>query len=103
MSPKELELLRKELDEMIEMDHIQPSKSPYGSPVLFAKKKDGSLRLCVDYRALNKLTIKNRYPLPNIDGLLDQLHGATVFSKIDLRTGYHQIRVHPSDIPKMAF
>ena len=103
MSPKELETLRKELDELLEMGHIQPSKSPFGSPVIFVKKKDGSMRLCIDYRALNKMTIKNRYPLPNIDGLLDQLEGARVFSKIDLRTGYHQIRVHPDDIEKTAF
>jgi hypothetical protein len=103
MTPKELDVLRKELDDMLEKKHIQPSKSPYGAPVIFIKKKDGSMRLCIDYRVLNKLTIKNRYPLPRIDGLLDQLQGAKVFSKIDLRTGYHQIRIHPSDIEKTAF
>ena len=103
MSPKELDLLRKELDDLLEKGHIQPSKSPFGSPVIFVKKKDGSMRLCIDYRALNKLTIKNRYPLPRIDGLLDQLQGAKVFSKIDLRSGYHQVRIHPDDIEKTAF
>ena len=82
---------------------IRPSTSPWGAPVLFVKKKDGSLRLCVDYRELNKVTIKNRYPLPRIDDLFDQLREAAVFSKIDLRSGYHQLRVREQDIPKTAF
>src|SRR4051812_37199159 len=103
MSPKELDVLRKELDELIESSHVRPSQSPYGLLVLFVKKKDGSMRLCVDYQALNKLTIKNQYPLPRVDDLLDQLHGAKVFSKIDLRSGYHQIRVDLANIPKTAF
>jgi hypothetical protein len=103
MSPKELDVLRKELDELIESGHIRPSQSPYGSPVLFVKKKDGSMRLCIDYRALNKLTIKNKYPLPRVNDLLDQLHGSKVFSKIDLRSGYHQIRVDENDVKKTAF
>ncbi|KAL0556139.1 hypothetical protein IC582_004649 [Cucumis melo] len=82
---------------------LRPSVSPWGASVLFVKKKDGSMRLCIDYRELNKVTIKNRYPLPRIDDLFDQLQGATVFSKIDLRPGYHQLRIRDSDIPKMAF
>ncbi|GJZ78549.1 hypothetical protein Tco_0643386 [Tanacetum coccineum] len=82
---------------------IQPSTSPWGAPVLFVKKKDGSFRMCIDYRELNKLTIKNRYPLPRIDDLFDQLQGSSVYSKIDLRSGYHQLRVRDEDIPKTAF
>nr|GEW14407.1 putative reverse transcriptase domain-containing protein [Tanacetum cinerariifolium] len=82
---------------------IRPSSSPWGAPVLFVKKKDGSFRMCIDYRELNKLTVKNRYPLPRIDDLFDQLHGSSVYSKIDLRSGYHQLRVREEDIPKIAF
>nr|GEW32203.1 hypothetical protein [Tanacetum cinerariifolium] len=82
---------------------IRPSHSPWGAPVLFVKKKDGALRMCIDYRELNKLTIKNRYPLPRINDLFDQLQGACYFSKIDLRLGYHQLRVREEDIPKTAF
>ena len=77
--------------------------SPWGTPVLFVKKKDGTLRLCIDYRKLNKVTVKNKYPLPRIDDLFDQLRGAKVFSKIDLRTGYHQLWIRESDVPKTAF
>ena len=79
---------------------IRPSTSPWGAPVLFAKKKDKTLRLCTDYRQLNRVIIKNRYPLPRIDDLFDQLRGVRVYSKIDLRTGYHQLRVREADIPK---
>ena len=82
---------------------IRPSTSPWGAPVLFAKKKDKTLRLCIDYRQLNRVTIKNRYPLPRIDDLFDPLRGARVYSKIDLRTGYHQLRVRDTDIPNTAF
>ena len=82
---------------------IRPSTSPWGAPVLFVKKKDGSLRLCIDYRQLNKVTIKNKYPLPRIDDLFDQLQGAQYFSKIDLRSEYHQLRIRSSDVPKTAF
>ena len=82
---------------------IRPSTSPWGAPVLFAKKKDKTLRPCIDYRQLNRVMIKNRYPLPRIDDLFDQLRGARVCSKIDFRTGYHQLRVKEIDIPKTAF
>ena len=85
------------------MGFIRPSYSPWGAPVLFVKKKEGSLRMCIDYRELNKLTVKNRYPLPRIDDLFDKLQGKTVFSKIDLRSGYHQLRIKDEDIPKTTF
>ena len=83
--------------------YIQPSSGPYGSPVIFVAKADGTLRMCIDYRALNKQTVKNRYPLPRIDDMFDQLQGATVFSSIDLQSAYHQVRLKPEDVPKMAF
>ncbi|GJS18265.1 putative reverse transcriptase domain-containing protein [Tanacetum coccineum] len=91
------------LGAMPDKGFIQPSHSPWGTPVLFVKNKDGALRMCIDYRELNKLTIKNRYPLLRIDDLFDQLRGAGYISKIDLRSGYHQVRVHEADIPKIAF
>nr|GFA28802.1 putative reverse transcriptase domain-containing protein [Tanacetum cinerariifolium] len=92
--------LSEQLKELSDKGVKRPSSSPWGAPVLFVKKKDGSFRMCIDYRELNKLTIKNRYPLPRIDDLFDQLQGSSVYSKIDLRSGYHQLRVREEDIPK---
>jgi hypothetical protein len=103
MPPKELAELKTQLQELIEKGFIQPSSSPWGCPAIFVKKKDETLRLCVDYRPLNEVTIKNKYPLPRTDLLFDQLAGAKVFFKIDLRSGYHQIKIKPEDIPKTAF
>jgi hypothetical protein len=103
MPPKKLAELKTQLQELLDKGYIRPSSSPWGCPALFLKKKDGSLRLCVDYRPLNAVTIKNKYPLPRIDVLFNQLTRAKVFSKIDLRSGYHQIKIRPCDIPKTAF
>ncbi|KAL5539314.1 hypothetical protein UlMin_045666 [Ulmus minor] len=103
MAPAELQELKKQLQELLDKGFIRPSYSPWGAPVLFVKKKDGTMRMCIDYRELNKVTIKNKYPLPRIDDLFDQLQGAAVFSKIDLRSGYHQLSVREKDIPKTAF
>ncbi|KAL8134392.1 hypothetical protein AgCh_009426 [Apium graveolens] len=99
----EMKELAAQLQELLDKGVIRPSVSPWGAPVLFVKKKDGSMRLCIDYRELNKLTIKNKYPLPRIDDLFDQLKGASCFSKIDLRSGYHQLKIKAEDIPKTAF
>ena len=103
MAPTELRELKAQLEELLSKGFIRPSISPWGAPVLFVKKKDGSLRLCIDYRQLNRVTIRNQYPLPRIDELFDQLQGSRVYSKIDLRSGYHQLRVQESDVPKTAF
>ncbi|KAD6796253.1 hypothetical protein E3N88_07149 [Mikania micrantha] len=103
LAPSEKQELSNQLQELLDKGFIRPSYSPWGAPVLFVKKKDESFRMCIDYRELNKLTIKNRYPLPRIDDLFDQLQGAQYFSKIDLRSGYHQLRVQDEDIPKTAF
>ncbi|GJR78286.1 putative reverse transcriptase domain-containing protein [Tanacetum coccineum] len=103
LAPSELEDLSGQLKELQDKGFIRPSSSPWGAPVLFVKKKDTSFRMCIDYRELNKLTVKNRYPLPRIDDLFDQLQGSQFFSKIDLRSGYHQLRVHEDDILKTAF
>ncbi|GJR42430.1 putative reverse transcriptase domain-containing protein, partial [Tanacetum coccineum] len=100
LAPYELEELSGQLKELQDKCFIRPSLSPWGASVLFVKKKDGSFRMCIDYRELNKLTVKNRYPLPRINDLFDRLHGLHFFSKIDLRSGYHQLRVHEDDIPK---
>ncbi|GKC08949.1 putative reverse transcriptase domain-containing protein [Tanacetum coccineum] len=93
LAPSEMQELSNQLQELADRGFIRPSRSPWGAPVLFVKKKDGSFRMCIDYQELNKLTIKNRYPLPRIDDLFDQLQGSSVYSKIDLRSGYHQLRV----------
>ena len=103
MAPVELQELRVQLQEPLDKRFIRPSTSPWGAPVLFAKKRGKTLRLCMNYRQLNRVTIKNRYPLPRIDDLFDQLRGVRVYSMIDLRTGYHQLRVRETDIPKTTF
>ena len=103
LSATELAELKKQLTELEAAGFIRPSKSPFGAPILFVKKKDGTMRMCVDYRALNRITVKNSYPLPRVDELFDRLQGARYFSKIDLRSGYHQIRIAPEDVPKTAF
>nr|GFA82684.1 putative reverse transcriptase domain-containing protein [Tanacetum cinerariifolium] len=103
LAPSELKELSEQLKELSKKGFIRPSSSPWGAPMLFVKKKDGSFRMCIDYRELNKLTIKNKYPLPRIDDLFDQLQGSSVYSKIDLRSGYHQLRIRDKDIPITAF
>ena len=103
MAPAELRELKDQVSGLLERGFIRPSTSPWGAPVLFAKKADGALRLCIDYRKLNQATVKNKYPLPRIDDLFDQLRGARWFTKIDLRSGYHQLRVREEDIQKTAF
>nr|GFA77521.1 putative reverse transcriptase domain-containing protein [Tanacetum cinerariifolium] len=103
LAPSEMKELSKQLQELSDKGFIRPSSLPWGAPVLFIKKKDGSFRMCINYRELNKLTVKNRYPLPRIDDLFYQLQGSSIYSKIDLRSGYHQLRVREQDIPKTAF
>ncbi|KAK8934918.1 hypothetical protein KSP39_PZI014856 [Platanthera zijinensis] len=103
VAPKEMAELKVQLQELLEQGYIRPSMSPWSAHVLFVKKKDGSLRLCIDYRELNKLTEKNKYPIPRIDDLFDQLAGSTVYSKLDLKSGYYQLRIREGDIPKTAF
>ena len=103
MAPTELKELKAQLEELLSKGIIRPSTSPWGAPILFIKNKYGSLRLCKDYRQLNRATIRNQYPLPCIDDLFDQLHGSQVYSKIDLRSGYHQLRVRENDVSKTAF
>ncbi|GKG25273.1 putative reverse transcriptase domain-containing protein, partial [Tanacetum coccineum] len=103
LAPSELEEFSGQLKELQDKGFIRPSLSPWGALVLFVKKKDGSFRMCIDYRELNKLIVKNRYPLLNIDDLFDQLQGSQFFLKIDLRSGYHQLRVHEDNILKTAF
>jgi hypothetical protein len=103
MDVKDLVELKKQIEELLEKGFIHPSLSPWGAPVLFVNKKDGSRRMCVDYRSLNEVTIKNEYPLPRIEDLFDQMKGAKIFSKIDLRSGYHQLKIRAEDVPKTAF
>ncbi|GJU23027.1 putative reverse transcriptase domain-containing protein [Tanacetum coccineum] len=103
LAPSEMKELSEQLQELSDKGFIRPSSSPWGAPVLFVKKKDGSFRMCIDYRELNKLTVKNRYPLPRIDDLFDQLQGSSVYSKIDLRSGYHQLRVREEVFQKTIF
>jgi hypothetical protein len=103
MPINELVELKKQIAELQSKGFIRPSSSPWGAPVLFMEKKDRTQQMCVDYRSLNDVTIKNKYPLPRIEDLFDQMKGASVFSKIDLRSGYHQLKIRESDIPKTAF
>jgi hypothetical protein len=103
MSMPELKELQLQLEELLKKGYIHPSVSPWGAPVLFVKKKDGTLRLCIDFQQLNKVTVKNKYPLPRIDDLFDQLKDEKIFSKIDLRSGYHQVRINDEDISKTTF
>ncbi|KAJ9504617.1 hypothetical protein QJQ45_030478, partial [Haematococcus lacustris] len=100
---REMNEIKKQVAELLAKKLTEPSCSPYGAPVLFVEKRDGTLRMCVDYRALNKLTVRDRYPLPRIDDLFDKLQGKTIFSSLDLQSGYHQIRITPEDVPKTAF
>ena len=103
MSPLELKELKVQMEELVNKGFVRLSTSPWGAPILFVNKKDGSLRLCIDYRELNKVTIRNQYPLPRIDDLFDQLQGARVFSNINLRSGYHQLKIRLEDVHKTAF
>ncbi|GKC57742.1 hypothetical protein Tco_1085340 [Tanacetum coccineum] len=103
LAPSEMQELSDQLQELADLGSIRPSTSPWGAPVLFVKKKDRSFRMCINYRELNKLTVRKRYLLPRIDDLFDQLQGSSVYSKIDLRSGYHQLRVRDEDIPKTSF
>jgi hypothetical protein len=103
MANNQLAELKEQLQELLDKGYIHPSASPWGAPVIFVPKKDGMQRMCVDYRSLNEVTIKNKYHLPRIDDLFDQLKGACVLSKIDLRSGYHQLKIRATDIPKTAF
>jgi hypothetical protein len=103
VSRPELVELKKQIDKLLEKGYIRPSASPWAAPMLFVEKKDGTKGMCIDYRSLDEVTVKNKYPLPKIEDLFDQLRGANVFSKINLRLGYHQLRIRPSDIPKTTF
>ena len=102
LSPAEDAELKKQLDAYLKAGQVEPARSPFGAGVLFARKKDGSMRMCIDYRALNNITQKDKYPLPSIDELLDNMAGAEFFTKMDLQQGYHQIRVKPEHVPRTA-
>jgi hypothetical protein len=103
MDVKDLAELKKQIEELLSKGFIHPSSSPWGAPTLLVDKKDGSRRLCIDYQSLNEVTIKNKYPLPRIEDLFDQMTGAKVFSEIDLRSSYHQLKIRLEDIPKTTF
>lgn len=103
LSKAETDELNKQVASLLEKGYTQPSNSPYGHPVMFVKEATGGLRMCIDYRSLNARTVKNRYPLPRIDKLFDQLQGATIFSSIDLQSAYYQVRLKLEDVPKTAF
>jgi hypothetical protein len=103
MAANQLAELKEQLQELLDRGYIRPNASPWGSPVIFVPKKDGMQRMCVDYHSLNEVTIKNKYPLPRIENLFNQLKGACVFSNIDLQFGYHQLKIQASDIPKTTF
>ncbi|KAD6454374.1 hypothetical protein E3N88_09080 [Mikania micrantha] len=103
LAPNEMKELKKQLDKLLEKGFIRPSSSPLGAPILFVKNKDGSMRMCSDYKKLNKVTIKNKCPLPRMDDLFDQIQGACHFFKIDIRSGYHQLKLKKEDISKTAF
>lgn len=103
MAPTELKELKEQLEDLLDKRFIRPSCSPWGAPVLFVRKKEGSLRLCVDSWQLNKVTVKNKYHLPRINDLFNQLQGAQCFSKVDLRSRYHQLKIKAEDVPKTDF
>lgn len=103
MSPLELQGARKQIEDLLEKGYIQPSKSPFGAPILFVRRKNGALLMCINYRGLNLITKKNLYNLPRIDELLEGLAGACFFSKLDLASGYHQVRIAAEDVEKTAF
>ncbi len=103
LSPVELQEVKAQVEHLLKKGHIKPSSSPFGAPILFVGKKDGGLRMCIDYTALNKQTVKNKFPLPRIDDLLDKLQGARYFTSLDLQSGYHQINQDPEENPKTAF
>jgi hypothetical protein len=103
MAANQLAELKEQHQELLDKGYIRPSASPWGTPIIFAAKKNGTQRMCVDYYSLNEVTVKNKYPLPRIDDLFDQLKGGRIFSKIDLRSGYHQLKIRATEIPKTAF